>query len=405
MNIDPDPNTIVRQGDRPAGTGSRIGRWIAGLLVVAIALAAVAALVRSGIQPRLKARAALKAETDDLAVPTVSTVRPRRAARVQEVVLPGSTQPLTDAPIYARTNGYLKTRYVDIGSRVKTGQLLADIDAPEIDQQIQQARADLATVESNYRLSQITAERYQELLKTDSVSKQEVDNATGDFQARRTVVESARHNLNRLEELRSFTKIYAPFDGVVTARNVDVGALIDSGSARKELFHIASTEKLRLFVNVPQIYSRAAKPGLTAELALAEFPGRRFKATLVRTAEVLDTASRTLLSEFELDNASGELLSGSYAEVHLKLPSPASAFLLPVNALLFRAEGMQVAYVEDGKRARFASISLGRDFGTEVEVISGLNGEESVIVNPPDSLVPGQPVRLQAPADGGEARP
>jgi RND family efflux transporter MFP subunit len=251
-------------------------------------------------------------------------------------------------------------------------------------------------------LSEITATRYQGLLKSDSVSQQDADNAAGDFAAKKAIVQSAQANLRRLQELQSFEKIYAPFDGVITARNTDIGQLINSGSstgAKSELFHIAAPGKLRVYVNVPQVYSQAAKPGLKADLTLDEFPGRRFEGTLVRTADAIDTASRTLLVEIEVNNPTGELFTGSYAAVHLKLPGSVSTYTIPVNTLLFRSEGLRVAAVKDNK-AELIPVTLGRDFGSEVEVLVGLNGDESLVVNPPDSLVSGQPVRLAQNAAG-----
>lgn len=381
--------------DRPEGRSAR--RW----WIAVLALAIVAAIVVSGILPRIHARADLDKETAEMAIPTVSVVHPKRGAPAQEIVLPANVQAYIDSPIYARTNGYLKHWYVDIGAHVKAGQLLADIETPEVDQQLRQSRADLATAEANLNLSQITATRYADLLKTDSVSKQDADNAAGDYAAKQATVQSAQANVRRLEELQAFEKIYAPFDGVITARNTDIGALIDSGSsggARTELFHIAQPDKLRVYVNVPEAYSQAAKPGLTADLALAEFPGRLFPGTLVRTAEAIDQSTRTLLVEIRVLNPTGTLLSGAYAEVHLKLPTATSAFILPVNALLFRAEGLRVAAVTDGHHAELKQITLGHDFGSEVEVIAGLTGNESIIVNPPDSIVAGEEVRIAPPA-------
>ena len=311
-------------------------------------------------------------------------------------------QAFKDAPIYARTNGYLKRWYVDIGGRVKAGQLLAEIDTPEVDQQLHQATADLGTAEANMHLSEITATRYQGLLKSDSVSQQDADNAAGDFAAKKAIVQSAQANLRRLQELQSFEKIYAPFAGVITARNTDIGQLINSGSStgtKSELFHIAAPGKLRVYVNVPQVYSQAAKPGLKADLTLDEFPGRRFEGTLVRTADAIDSASRTLLVEIEVNNPTGELFTGSYAAVHLKLPGSVSTYTIPVNTLLFRSEGLRVAVVKDNK-ADLIPVTLGRDFGSEVEVLIGLNGDENLVVNPPDSLVSGQLVRLAQNAAG-----
>jgi RND family efflux transporter MFP subunit len=384
-------------------SGKPARRWWIAVLAFVI----VVAIVVSGILPRINARAALDKETAEMAIPTVSVVRPKRGAPAQEVVLPANVQAYIDAPIYARTNGYLKRWYADIGAHVKAGQLLADIETPEVDQQLRQARADLATAQANLNLSQITANRYEDLLKTDSVSKQETDNAAGDYAAKQATVQSAQANVRRLEELQAFEKIYAPFDGVITARNTDIGALIDSGSSggsRTELFHIAQPDKLRVYVNVPEAYSQAAKPGLTADLVLSEFPGRQFPGTLVRTAEAIDQSTRTLLVEIRVNNPTGTLLSGAYAEVHLKLPTATSALILPVNTLLFRSEGLRVAAITDGKHAELKPITLGHDFGSEVEVVAGLIGDESIIVNPPDSIVSGEEVRIAQPAASGASQ-
>jgi len=383
--------------------GKPARRWWIAVLAFVI----VAAVVISGILPRINARAALEKETAEMAIPTVSVVTPKRGAPTQEVVLPANVQAYIDSPIYARTNGYLKRWYTDIGSRVKAGQLIAEIETPEVDQQLRQSKADLATAEANLNLSQITATRYEDLLKTDSVSKQDTDNAVGDLAAKQATVQSSQANVKRLEELQSFEKIYAPFDGVITARNTDIGALIDSGSSggtRTELFHIAQPDKLRVYVSVPQVYSQAMKPGLSADLVLSEFPGRVFPGTLVRTAQAIDQSTRTLLVEIRVNNPTGTLFSGAYAEVHLKLATATSAFILPVNTLLFRSEGLRVAAVTDGKHAELKPITLGHDFGSEVEVVAGLTGDESIIANPPDSLVSGEEVRIAKPAATGESQ-
>jgi RND family efflux transporter MFP subunit len=395
----------VMQEQKPASPGASnpAGRWWVAILALVI----VVAIVISGILPRIHARAALEKETAEMAIPTVSVIHPTRGSPTQEVVLPANVQAYIDSPIYARTNGYLKRWYTDIGARVKAGQLIAEIETPEVDQQLGQAKADLATSVANLNLSQITATRYQDLLKTDSVSKQDTDNATGDLAAKQATVQSAQANVRRLEELQSFEKIYAPFDGVITARNTDVGALIDSGSSggtRTELFHIAQPDKLRVYVSVPQVYSQAMKPGLIADLVLSEFPGRVFPGTLVRTAQAIDQSTRTLLVEIRVDNPTGTLFSGAYAEVHLKLPTATSAFILPVNALLFRSEGLRVAAITDGRHAELKPITLGHDFGSEVEVVGGLTGDESIIANPPDSLVSGEEVRIAKPAASGESQ-
>ena len=377
-----------RPPQKPGGSGH-------GVVIAVLVVIIVAGIVVMGVVPRLRAKAALRTETRDLAIPTVVVIHPKRGDPEQEIVLPGNMQAFEDAPIYARTNGYLKKWYVDIGGHVKTGQLLADIDTPEVDQQLQVARAELNTAQANLNLSKITADRFDGLKNTDSVSKQDVDNAHGDFEAKKATVASAQSNVRRLEETLAFNKIYAPFDGIITARNTDVGQLIDSGSggAAKEMFHIQSTRVLRVYINVPQQYSQAAKPGLTADLTLAEFPGRKFKGQLVRTANAIDQASRTLLVEVDVNNTTGELLPGGYTEVHLKLPETVPTFILPVNTLIFRSQGLQIATVQDGK-ASLAPIVLGRDFGSEVEVVSGLSGQESVMVNPPDSLVEGEQVQI-----------
>lgn len=368
-----------------------------GIIISVIVLVVVAAIVVSGVVPRIKAKNALRAETDELAIPIVDVIHPKLGAPQAEIVLPGNMQAFIDSPIYARTSGYLKKWYVDIGARVKTGQLLAEIETPELDRQLDQARSDLKTAQANLNLSQITAQRYEELKNTEAVSKQDVDNAHGDFEAKFAMVASAESNVKRLEQLQSFEKIYAPFDGVITARNTDIGSLIDSGAAggtAKELFHLASTQTLRVYVNVPEQYSQVAKPGLSADITLAEFSGRRFKGKLARTAQAIDAASRTLLVEVDVDNSSGALLPGAYASVHLKLPSESSAFLLPVGSLIFRSEGLQIATVRNGNEVTLLPIALGRDFGSEVEVVSGLTESDLVITNPPDSLVSGEKVRI-----------
>jgi RND family efflux transporter MFP subunit len=371
-----------------------------------VVLLVVAVVVIAGVVPRFRARAALKTETRDLAIPTVAVIRPKLGAPRTEIVLPGNMQAFADSPIYARTNGYLKAWYHDIGSRVKQGELLAVIESPEVDQQLDQARADFSTAEANFALAHTTSERYQNLLKSGSVAKQDVDNAVGDFEAKKATVASAQANVKRLQELQSFEKVYAPFDGVITARNTDVGHLINSGagSPATELFHISSISKLRVYVNVPQQYSGSTRPGLPATITLQEFPGRRFKGTLVRTSDSIDDASRTLLVEVDVDNPTRELLPGAYAEVHFQLPNAAPALILPVSALIFRSQGMQAGVVENG-HAVLKNITIGRDFGNEVEVVAGLNPSNSVIVNPPDSLVSGELVRVVSSSEEVGGKP
>lgn len=383
----------------PAAPPRRAGRAL--LIVGAVALLAAG----FGIASRVRAKSSLREETQRTAAPVVSVIEPERGAPAQEVVLPGNVQAFTDAPIYARTSGYLKKWYFDIGAHVKKGERLADVDSPEIEQQLQAARADLATALANERLAKITSDRFAELSKMDSVSKQEADNAAGGLAARRAVTESARANVRRLEQLVAFEKIEAPFDGVITVRNTDVGQLVDAGSSggpARELFRMATTGTLRVFVNVPQSSSAAAAPGLPVELTVAERPGHRYEGKIARTANSIDPATRTLLVEVAIVNAGGEILPGSYAEVHLKLPSGSPTWLLPVSAFLFRSEGPRVATVGNRNRAVLVPVTLGRDYGTKVEVVSGLAAGMRVIDSPPDSLVDGQEVRIAAkPAPPG----
>jgi len=390
---------VVKQPERETGHAPRESGSKHGVLITVIVLAIIAAVVIGGIVPRLRAKEALQKETYDLAVPTVNVAHPKQGAPQTEIVLPGNMQAFTESPIYARTNGYLKKWYVDIGSRVKTGQLLAEIETPEVDQQLQQARSQLNTAKANFNLAQITSNRYQELKNTDSVAQQDVDNALGSERANAATVSAAEYQVKYLEQLESFRKIYAPFDGIITVRNTDVGHLINSGagSPTAELFHIAAIHTLRVYINVPQQFSPAAKSGLPATLTLQEFPGRKFKGTLVRTANAIDLATRTLLVEVDVDNPTGELLPGAYAEVHLAVPSGAPTFILPVSTLIFRAQGLQVGVVKDGNRAQLANIILGRDFGSEVEVVSGLQADDQVIINPPDSLISGEEIRVGQP--------
>jgi RND family efflux transporter MFP subunit len=390
---------VVKQPERETGHAPRETSSKHGVLITVIVLAIIAAVVIGGIVPRLRAKEALQKETYDLAVPTVNVTHPKQGAPQTEIVLPGNMQAFIESPIYARTNGYLKKWYVDIGGRVKTGQLLAEIETPEVDQQLQQARSQLNTAKANYSLAQITSNRYQELKNTDSVAQQDVDNALGSERANAATVSAAEYQVKYLEQLESFRKIYAPFDGIITVRNTDVGHLINSGagSPTAELFHISAIHTLRVYINVPQQFSPAAKSGLPATLTLQEFPGRKFKGTLVRTANAIDLATRTLLVEVDVENPTGELLPGAFAEVHLAVPSGAPTFILPVSALIFRAQGLQVVVVRDGKRAELANIILGRDFGSEVEVVSGLQADDQVIINPPDSLITGEEVRVAQP--------
>jgi RND family efflux transporter MFP subunit len=367
-------------------------RWLG----LTIAVIVTAALLVSGIWSRVRARAALDAQTARMALPAVSVVSPKQTAPAEEIILPGNVQPFITSPIYSRTNGYLKKWYFDIGAHVKQGQLLAVVDTPEVDQQLQQSLSNLNTAKANLTLAEITKTRYEGLLKKNAVSQQDADNAIGTYNANKAIVDANQANVKQLQALQSFEKIYAPFDGIVTARNTDIGDLINSGSsstARTDLFHISQPDKLRVYVNVPEEYSQGIKVGMTADLSLAEFPGRKFQGKLVRTAEAINVTTRTLLIEIEVDNPSGTLLTGSYAEVHLKVATHASTLLLPVNTLLFRSEGLRAGVVKDGKVV-LTALTPGRDFGNQVEIVSGLKPDDQVIINPPDSLVSGQQVQI-----------
>ena len=369
--------------------------WIGIAVMLCAAAGALAYAVVTGIASRVQAADKLKHETLDSAIPAVSAVHPKRGAAVEEVVLPGNVQAYVATPIWARTNGYLKSWYFDIGAHVKAGQLLAEIETPELDKQLDQARADLATAEANYELSRTTAVRYQALLKSDSVAKQDVEDRVGDLNAKKAMVDSAKYNIERLEETQRFEKVYAPFDGVITARNIDIGALINAGAETpgKELFDMAASGRLRVYVNVPQQYSRDVTPGGAADLTQAEYPGRKFAGKIVRNAEAIDPASRTLLTEVDVDNPTGSLLPGAFVSVHLKLRSKTAAVVVPVNALIFRSQGMQVAVVRNN-RIELRPITIGRDYGTEVEVVAGVSTEDAVVENPSDSLISGMEVRV-----------
>jgi RND family efflux transporter MFP subunit len=374
---------------------SRPGRRLIFVLVLAAMAVGLAVLVVNGIQTRVRAATALARETESSAVLEVGVIRPKAGAPEDELVLPGNIQAFTDTPVYARTNGYLKRWYSDIGARVKAGQLLAEIETPEVDQQLRQARAELETAQANYRLAATTANRWQSLLETDSVSHQETEEKVGDLAAKKAAEAAASANVKRLEEMQSWERIYAPFEGVVTARNVDLGSLINAGSngSGKELFHIAAIREMRVYVQVPQAFSRAARPGTPAELALAELPGRRFRGRITRTSNAIDPASRTLMVEVDVDNLDGALLPGAYVQVHLKLRAADRTLTVPVNVLLFRSEGIGVAAVRDG-RIVLLPITIGHDYGDAVEITSGVSAADELIVNPPDSIVAGQAVQI-----------
>jgi RND family efflux transporter MFP subunit len=389
----------------PAGSNKVQPRkpWKKLVLIVAI----VAAVLGFGIRSRMKADADLRSVTAQLAVPSVSVVQPKPGAPAEEIILPGSVQPFISSPIYARTDGYLKKWYFDIGAHVQAGQLLATIQAPEIDEQLAQARSTLATADANLKLAQITRDRYQGLLQKHAVAQQDVDNADGSYAANRAIVDADTANVRHFEALVSYENVYAPFEGVITARNTDIGDLINAGSntaPRTDMFHVAQTGTLRVYVNVPEEYWRGIKPGQTvADLVLAEFPGRKFPGKVVRTSEAINGITRTLLTEIDLPNPDNTLLSGSYAEVHLRVPAQSPTFLIPANTLIFRTDHLQVGVVQNGKVV-IKDITPGHDYGNEIEVVAGLKANDQVVVNPPDSLVSGEQVNTVHAALPGDSR-
>ena len=363
-------------------------RAVDGVVVV---LAVLAVLGGIGILRRVRSEKVLAETTNELAAPTVIALPPKPGAPVTDLVLPGNVTAYTDSPIYARTSGYLLHWYYDIGARVKKGALLAVIDTPEIDQQLQQAEGDLATAQANANNARIQADRYTDLVKSDAVSRQDTDTFVNQAAATAAAVKAAQANVQRLRELQSFEKVYAPFDGVVTARNIDIGQLIDQG-AGKELFHMQAIQTLRVYTNVPQLYSQTAKVGSKINLTFPEHPGQTFQGTLVRTAEAIDPTSRTLLVEIDVDNRSGELLPGSLAQVHFKTPGAAPTFIVPAAALIFRREGLQLGTVVNGNVAHLVRVIIGEDDGANVQIISGINTSDRVIQDPPDSLIEGEKV-------------
>jgi RND family efflux transporter MFP subunit len=411
-----NPETDLNQasqnnsGQRPPTERRPLSRSLfVGLGVAALLLGVV---IYSGIHQRAMAASNLGAATERAAIAAVNVVEPNSGTALQELVLPGTTQAFIDTPIFARTSGYLKQWYFDIGAHVEKGQLLAVIETPELDQQLGQAQANLKTAQANEKLAEITATRWQNLLKTDSVSKQETDQAVQDLSAKQATVESMSADVQRLEQLQSYEKVYAPFSGVITARNTDIGALINAGSGGaqgmatvpQELFHMAAMNRLRIFVSIPEVDSDAAQNGAKAPLTLDEFPGETFLGTIVRNSDAIDLNSRTLNVEVDIDNRGGRIKPGAYVFVHLKLPDNSkkatSSLSIPANTLLFRSEGLSVGVVR-GDHAELVPIKIGRDYGSTVEVIDGLKPADQVIVNPSDSLTTGTPVRINGQAAEG----
>jgi RND family efflux transporter MFP subunit len=365
-----------------------------------VVLAIVAVLLIAGILWGIFLRSAdehqLARNTQANAALTVNVINPSVTGSESEIALPGNTQAFDDTPIYSRTSGYLKQFFVDIGQHVKQGQLMAIIETPEIDQQLQVSQADLKSAQADLSLADVTANRYQNLLKSDSVSKQETDVAVSGAAAKRAAVEAAEANVRRLQQLQSFERIYAPFSGVVTARNTDIGDLIDAGSGSaqpKDLFRIAATGKLRVFVAVPEIYAPDIHDGDTAALTLDEYPGQQFVGRVARNSNAIDMASRTLNVEVDVDNPQGKLLPGAYIFVHFKLPQAQQKLSVPANALLFRSEGLRVAVVHND-HVHLQPITIAKDNGSTLEIGSGLQTGDQIVLDPPDSIAEGQAVRV-----------
>jgi RND family efflux transporter MFP subunit len=335
-------------------------------------------------------------QTEALSVPTVAVIAPDHAPLQQSLVLPGDIEAFQEASIYARTSGYLGRWLVDIGTHVQSGQLLAEIESPEIDAELAQARADAATASANYQIAKVTAARWEDMLKSNAVSQQSSEENVSTMKAKQAMLAAAQANVNRLQQLQSFEKVYAPFDGVVTTRNVDVGALIDAGNGGTPaaLFKLAETDKLRVFVNVPQDNAADVTLGSRATVTLPQYPGRKFVGSVARTSGAIDPVSRTLRVEIDMANADGSIPPGAYAQVTLALTAGKATLSLPANALLFRPAGVEVATVDSKGRVQLMPVTLGRDFGTRVDIQTGLRGNERVIVNPGDAISDGQPVSI-----------
>jgi RND family efflux transporter MFP subunit len=388
------PQTEFETGAPPRGKSHQLR--ILTIIVVLLLVGGALSIAR-----RLSERKALAAETGKLSVPTVSVINPSAEPPADELVLPAQLQAYVESPIYARTNGYLLRWYKDIGSRVKKGDLLADIDTPEVDQELSQAKATREQIEAQLELAKISADRWVNLRKTDSVSQQEADQETNAYKQSQANLAAADANVRRLEQLELFKHIYAPFAGVITQRNTDIGALINAGaSGQRGLFQLSQVDPLRVYVSVPQSYSPNVHPGMKAYIELEEFPGQKFTGKIVRSADAIDMATRTLLTEVDVENHDGRLLPGAYAQVHFAIPVQTVRISVPVNALLFRAEGPRIAVVGPDDRIQLKTIIIGRDFGTKLEILDGLNASDRIVVNPADSLEDGQQVHVKP--GGGE---
>jgi RND family efflux transporter MFP subunit len=389
----PRPNETAPQ---PSPVKPRTVVLIVGAVLVVLLLSGALTLLKRAQDERVLAK-----ETEKNSVPTVAVIRPQAEKPDQELVLPGNVQAYEESPINARTNGYLVRWYKDIGSRVKQGELLAKIDTPEVDQELLQARATRQQVEAQLQLARTSNDRWQNLRQTDSVSQQEADQQSSMYQQSMANLAAADANVRRLEQMESFKNVYAPFSGVLTKRNVDPGALINAGAGGRELFDLAKVDPLRVFVSVPQAYAPDIKAGMKAWVSLQEFPGRKFQGSVVRTAEAIDLATRTLLTEVDVPNKDGRLLPGSFGKVHFSVDTGAKKVTVPINAMLFRAEGARVAVVRADGKVQLRPVSIGRDYGATLEILGGLNLDEQVIINPSDSLEDGQQVRVVTADQGG----
>ncbi len=369
------------------------GKTVGGIvLIVLLGLA-----IFYGVRSRARAEDELTRSTAEAAIPSVNVTHPTGGSAAQEIVLPGNTQAFTDTPIYARTNGYLRRWYVDIGSHVRKGQLLAEIETPELDQQLQQAEADLKSAEANMQLAQTTSVRWQSLLEKHAVSKQETDQVMSDYAAKQANYAASQANVRRLKELQGYERVTAPFDGTITARSTDIGALIGTGSGTTphELFHLAAVGRLRVFVAVPEVYADSIRDGAKVSITQDADPNAAITGTISRNSSSIDQMSRTLNVQVDVDNANGQLLPGAYVFVHLKLPSASHTVTIPSNALLFRAEGLRVGVVRNGV-VQLTPITIGHDFGSSVEVTSGLTQSDTIVLDPSDSLTSGTKVEANA---------
>jgi membrane fusion protein, multidrug efflux system len=396
----PVPLELPGPSVNPAANAPSKRKHIAGLILALLVIVGLTV----GFLPRWRQRRVAVADSAQLVIPTVSVVSPAPEKAGDGLVLPAEIKPWLEASIYARANGYLKTWIADIGAHVEAGQLLALIETPDLDQQLEQARAELVLAQANLHLAQTTDERWKELLKTASVSEQEAAEKAAGRETAAASVEASRANVRRLEQLVSFQRVVAPFAGTITIRAVDAGDLILAGSGGSQLFHLAQTEKLRVYVRVPEPDALGIIPGQAATLTTPESPGREFAAKVVTTSEAISVASRTLLTELEVDNSKHQVLPFSYGEVHFKENRADPGLALPSNALLFRAAGLQVAVVQADDTVALRKVQIGRDFGQTVEILAGVTPADRVVASPSDSLLAGTKVRIAAAQNSARAK-